>query len=95
MLYWWLQKGKKEREKLEAQLRELEEREKMEKMKVPTKGKKVVIEYECSKCGAAVTEKDVRCPKCGEIFEEEIEEKIEEKEKIERKKVKEDKKPKW
>jgi hypothetical protein len=56
LMYWWLRKGKQEREKWRAELEESK----------PKKGGG----FKCTSCGAEVGDDDKFCPKCGEKFEE-------------------------
>jgi hypothetical protein len=55
LMYWWLRKGKIEREKWKAELNEAK----------PKKGG-----FKCTECGAEVGDDDKFCPKCGVKFDE-------------------------
>lgn len=70
-LYYWRKstyqqqmKRREERKTLEDEKKETEEDEKeTEKAVVP-------VEFECTECGAAVSEDAEKCPSCGEAFDE-------------------------
>ncbi len=55
LMYWWLRKGKLERDKWRADLAEV----------TPKKGG-----FKCTECGAEVGDEDKFCPKCGVKFDD-------------------------
>jgi hypothetical protein len=55
LMYWWLRKGKLERQKWKAELEEA----------TPKKGG-----FKCTECGAEVGDDDKFCPKCGVKFDD-------------------------
>ena len=63
LVVWWVNRAKKERS-----AREIKREEVLGKDK--TKEQLTKEDFECSKCGALVKEKDTFCWRCGEVFEE-------------------------
>lgn len=73
VLTWWMESSKKRSEQLRKRFEERKEKEAKKESGTGETVKSTVEKFVCSECGAEVPADAKKCPRCGEVFDEEAE----------------------